>query len=982
MPSDLGPLSSLSFGQDVAEHDENLDAYFLTTSTYWAVVNDQTDVVLGAKGTGKSAIARYLSNPETEVPELQNVFLIPAFNIRGSVLFRRLSESAQPSAEATYRDLFLAYILGLAGNHLVETFESTFDVGRLREALHLTGLATQTKSVHSIWRRAIDRLTPRLGTTITISQDDAAQEDAYTEPVTIDALERLLECVYEFVQQNALRCWVVFDRLDEAFADDPALESAALRGLLRAQMDVSSFGDGLRAKLFLRLDIFERITTSQGFVNATHIRTTRISWDADSIHHLVALRLQAWNQRTGVADLPFDLTSPRQRRALCRRILPRKMDIFDSLVWLLLVTVDGTREYNPRNVITLLRNAQLEEIQITARQAEDIDTKPASLSHRALAAGYKQLSIARLNDTLYAESGIARQSIPKLRGRRTRFSREHLSEKLGVSGQEIDAVIQALIYVGFLRIDEDAYLIPPLYRPALFSSTHKAELVIGARDLEGVDDAAAGDIDMDAGESEASAPTQVAKRSKTPTRGRPGRPRPSQSGRDEFIPTGAPSEVVDEDAFAAEIHAELEIDDGEWGATYYSSSPPQDHTKPRDTDPTGNQSARSAADLSIKRPPSIGAQAVQNARALGEQGDAIGGYRLLHPKFTGHDGAACVAADLAYLSQDPGVVRSARDMLSSHGSAPAALGRSFVLAINDRDSDAAKSILTRFRSNDIQAFTIALTRMVSQVPEHEALFWRTALEFERHHGSGSRMPNLAILAASRVLAICRHYWESGSDAGFVGISGVRDQIWDQVTWASNIRHIIGWCWAYARDDPKSPPAPSLLPYQVISAVTVLESVNGLSIELRATLLDRLSRQLDVIDYEHRARFAEWGQYTPVVFELLEGPEARPSHTALRTTRESPSPSLAVIQEGDVDLLREVLRLETVRNRNPGILLSILGSRLRRVQGSFDYKKRGFATLLAFVTACAESSPDIQIARNDRGHPYVWLDEQGPVDSIL
>lgn len=76
--SQLARLQSLRFGDDVAEHDANLDHYFLKTNAYWSVVQDEFDLVLGAKGTGKSAIARFLSTKGSQLAELEDVEIIPA----------------------------------------------------------------------------------------------------------------------------------------------------------------------------------------------------------------------------------------------------------------------------------------------------------------------------------------------------------------------------------------------------------------------------------------------------------------------------------------------------------------------------------------------------------------------------------------------------------------------------------------------------------------------------------------------------------------------------------------------------------------------------------------------------------------------------------------------------------------------------------------------------------------------------------------
>ena len=53
-------LADIDFGSDVAEHDEGLRHYFLPTRTFTDIVKDRHDLILGPKGTGKSAIYRIL----------------------------------------------------------------------------------------------------------------------------------------------------------------------------------------------------------------------------------------------------------------------------------------------------------------------------------------------------------------------------------------------------------------------------------------------------------------------------------------------------------------------------------------------------------------------------------------------------------------------------------------------------------------------------------------------------------------------------------------------------------------------------------------------------------------------------------------------------------------------------------------------------------------------------------------------------------
>jgi len=53
-------LQALDIGDDVAEFDERLSYYFIETSSFKDIIADKADLILGAKGSGKSAIFRHL----------------------------------------------------------------------------------------------------------------------------------------------------------------------------------------------------------------------------------------------------------------------------------------------------------------------------------------------------------------------------------------------------------------------------------------------------------------------------------------------------------------------------------------------------------------------------------------------------------------------------------------------------------------------------------------------------------------------------------------------------------------------------------------------------------------------------------------------------------------------------------------------------------------------------------------------------------
>jgi hypothetical protein len=98
----------------------------------------------------------------------------------------------------------------------------------------------------------------------------------------LNSVDHLLELGNTALSNTNIHAWVLLDRLDVAFAEKPELETNALRALFRVYLDLLALSN-VTLKIFLRTDIWTRITT-QGFREASHItRHVTISWNESSL---------------------------------------------------------------------------------------------------------------------------------------------------------------------------------------------------------------------------------------------------------------------------------------------------------------------------------------------------------------------------------------------------------------------------------------------------------------------------------------------------------------------------------------------------------------------------------------------------------------------------------------------------------------------------------------------------------------------------
>lgn len=364
-------LAELDLGNSVAEFDADLDAYFVETQTFRALVRGGVDVVAGDKGTGKTALYRILRDRFKELPELRGIEILPAFNPTGNPVFQRLAQ-LEILTEAQYSTVWKSYFLSLVGNWLLEAAEGleTDKLVALDRTLRAIGLRSTDESASNIFSKLINLVKQRLrvrtvegGLGLTeagmpiingrvefadLAEDpDGAQEIIYHE----DAFQILNEALAE-LDGNV---WVVLDRLDEAFQGYSAMETPALRALLRTYLDLLEF-DRIKLKLFVRKDLFRKVVHG-GFVNLTHVNAKRLDivWDEEDLKALLCNRIRRdedFMKRMQIEgplsdDQIFNLLFPAQIDAG-----PRKPTTWS---WMMSRIRDGNDTKPPRNLVDLVK---------------------------------------------------------------------------------------------------------------------------------------------------------------------------------------------------------------------------------------------------------------------------------------------------------------------------------------------------------------------------------------------------------------------------------------------------------------------------------------------------------------------------------------------------------------------------------------------------------------------------------------------------
>lgn len=269
--------------------------------------------------------------------------------------------------------------------------------------------------------------------------------------------------------------WILLDRLDVAFADNVDLEQNALRALFRVYLDLKGLAN-IRLKIFLRNDIWGRLTSS-GFREASHItKDMTIDWNRNSLLNLV-VRRAAYNKALldfyGVTAAEV-LRSTESQEAFFVTLFPKQVEVgpnksrtFD---WMLGRTRDASGKNAPRELIHLLnvlRDVQVRKLEIGESEPEGDNL----FSRGSFKDALPEVSRVRLEQTLYAEYPSLRVHLEKLRGAKTKHNPDSLAALWSVPLAEAVVLAQQLVSVGFFEPrgtrERPEYWIPFIYRDAL-----------------------------------------------------------------------------------------------------------------------------------------------------------------------------------------------------------------------------------------------------------------------------------------------------------------------------------------------------------------------------------------------------------------------------------------------------------------------------------------------------------------------------------
>lgn len=477
-------LKKINFGDRVAENEASkLDEYFVETEQWHSLKNGDVDVVFGSKGAGKSALYT-LALRNKEYFTKQNIFLISAEKPTGTTVFSDIN-TEPPTKETEFVYLWKLYICQLISNFLNENGHNDGDAKKVNDILVEAGLLEQKSTLKKMINKAM-RFAKRFIDIESVEAGPAA-DGSFTGKITFrspsdeqelagyKSIDELIEMLANYLSENEIKIWILFDRLDVAFEQSLELEKNALRALFKTYRDIEEHLN-IRFKIFLRDDVWKRIT-NDGFREASHItRTTTISWTDQTLMNLIISR--ALNNADIISKYSINksetLSQYSKQEELYYKILPKQVEIgekqSDTFNWIKSRVKDGLNNVAPRELIHFYNESiknEIKSIEIGNSQSEE----PNIVSRQSIKSAAAEVSKVRTEQTLFAEYNEFKEYILKLENAKAEHNLETLSSIWNTSQKQAENIATKLAEIGFFeaksaKVDK-LFKIPFLYRPYL-----------------------------------------------------------------------------------------------------------------------------------------------------------------------------------------------------------------------------------------------------------------------------------------------------------------------------------------------------------------------------------------------------------------------------------------------------------------------------------------------------------------------------------
>lgn len=510
-----------AFSNAVADQEKNQS--FFKSSIFQSVIEDQYDLVLGTKGSGKSKLYLELKNNQRSYSELKDVTmtffddnLVAEWEkIRNENLeiLRSVNNETQKISEVESAlkvgwKIFFASSFLQQLKKLSEENKTIANLAEVKEALK-EGSALAAKDgvspLQIVWSALPDLLAGAAGMVNPLATFAGKAAGVFLQkiewfktwtkkPADITSIFDKIDKAFESAKKKG---WILLDRLDgiSAFQEYTHVEAITLRSLLNAYKDLFK-KQNIRLKIFLRSDIFNLISKLGRFTEIDHLRKSPvINWSKDELLALFLQRIprsakkkfrDSLNSTSDFADIkPFHLL---EHFGAFFQAKKGRQNTWD---WMYESLQDGNEVVTPRDLFFWIYSAALEQKRKPTGDNNNL-TKSGLIDLDVFEKAFEKVSLVK-RDVFRGEYDFLKETFQKFADGKAKHTENTLKSTLGASWSS--DLVEQLILVGFLKKTKNEYEIPKIFRPA-FNITQGSASRIEKADREVMENLFKNNVDI------------------------------------------------------------------------------------------------------------------------------------------------------------------------------------------------------------------------------------------------------------------------------------------------------------------------------------------------------------------------------------------------------------------------------------------------------------------------------------------------------
>ncbi len=496
-------LAALNFGRVDAESDTRFENCFIGTDMLRHVLKPQHSLVLGSKGSGKSAAFRLLCTDKEKLrpllpKEYTDVFCIPVYGlyneeyVYGSEFRDMKSDSIDEFRYFWLMIIGLKTVAIIADDPKIKEIVSKSKSDKLKETYKIIqqvvndlGLGQEKSTVGRLKQRVMQIVKPKIRDKRESEPMQLLLSEEFKRKTGM-SVTAVLDKIDSLLQEIHCIAWLMLDKLDLLFIDDFDKLKSSITGLVQLLIEQSNRFKSIHFKIFLRSDIYRQLR----IVNKSHLvsYTSEMKWTDSLLLKLLVSRAVAepivrdyCEEMTGDPVTVADIINGSEED-----VLKYFYTIFESTMgsdnvdpdipflhtWMLRNLTDGMSNVYPREQIHLGNLAVEKQIEINRREGEHCSSR--IISSQALQEAFAQLSIYRCDTYLYSEFPHLAKHFDVFRGSsKIKFTRDELYKLFENLDPNGDEGIRSVFDTGLLTpngrsVDSSMeFTIPKLYRIGL-----------------------------------------------------------------------------------------------------------------------------------------------------------------------------------------------------------------------------------------------------------------------------------------------------------------------------------------------------------------------------------------------------------------------------------------------------------------------------------------------------------------------------------